>query len=212
MTRTSPTALRTASRVSSTGRDRIAAVLAAARAVLLEADYTQFSLRNVAARAGMHLSNLQYYFPAREALIHALMADVVREYEARYQERFAQLPAMPHPRFAAMLDYLIEDIRLPTTRRFFVQLWALLEQSETHDSGSLLAELYGAHIDGLAAYVGELNPSLTPGRRRQRAAMIAAMIEGMMLMLRDADRDRAADEPPLEMEMRTQLLRIALEP
>jgi AcrR family transcriptional regulator len=196
---------------SSKGRERIASILAAARTVLIEKDYTQFSLRNVAATAGIHLSNLQYYFPSRETLIHALMNDVVREYDARYEERFALLPSMPHPRFVAMLDYLIEDIHEPRTRRFFVQLWALLERADGAAPGTLLAELYGAHIDGLTAYVAQLNPGLTPGRCRQRAAMIAAMIEGMMLMLRDADRDLAPDEPSIGIEMRRQLLRIAQE-
>src|SRR5262249_46625150 len=127
---------------SGKGRARIASILAAAESVLIEKDYTQFSLRNIAAAAGIHLANLQYYFPSKEALIHALLAHVVDAYDARYRDRFATLPRMPHPRFVAMLDFLVEDIHERRTRRFFVQLWALLESSDASGRGALLNELY----------------------------------------------------------------------
>jgi len=185
------------------------AILAAAKSVLLEKDYTQFSLRNIAAGAGIHLANLQYYFPSKTAIIHALVDHVVQEYESRYRTRFASLPEKPHPRFVAMLDFLIEDIRDPQTRRFFVQLWALLESSDTSGRAVLLNELYAHHIAVIAGYVGELSPRLSPGVRQQRAAMIAAMIDGMMLMLLDADALREPGAPDIGIEMRRQLLRIA---
>ena len=185
------------------------AILAAAKTVLLEKDYTQFSLRNIAATAGMHLANLQYYFPSRDAVIHALVDYVVQEYQSRYESRFATLPKAPHPRFVAMLDLLIEDIHDPQTRRFFVQLWALLESSDTSGRAALLNELYSHHIAGIARYVGELNSTLSPGARQQRAAMIAAMIDGMMLMLLDADALLEPGQPDITAEMRRQLLRIA---
>jgi AcrR family transcriptional regulator len=200
---------RRASPPSAKGRARRQAILAAARSVLLDKDYTKFSLRNIAAGAGIHLANLQYYFPSKSAVIHALVEQIVQEYEGRYQARFAELPEMPHPRFVAMLDFLIEDIRDAQTRRFFVQLWALLESFDTSRRALLLNELYAPHIGGIARYVGELNPRLSAGARRQRATMIAAMIDGMMLMLLNADAERAPDEPDIGAEMRRQLLRIA---
>jgi AcrR family transcriptional regulator len=200
---------RAAGEYSPKGHARIEAILAAAKAVLVEKDYTQFSLRNIAATAGIHLANLQYYFPSKDAVIHALVDYVVREYESRYQTRFAALPKMPHPRFAAMLDILIDDIHDPRTRRFFVQLWALLESSDTSGRAMLLNELYARHIAGIAGHVGELNPALSPGVRQQRAAMISAMIDGMMLMLLDADALLEPGQPDISVEMRRQLLRIA---
>lgn len=194
------------------GRERVSEILNAARRVLVEKDYTQFSLRNIAASAGMHLSNLQYYLPTREAVIHALVEHVVRTYDARYEEKFRDLPATPYPRFIAILDFLIEDIRDPETRRFFIQLWALLESSDNTQGGTLLNELYAKHIDNIAGYIAELNPALSRSERQQRAAMIAAMIDGMMLMLLDADRYTEPGQPGIETAMRRQLLRIATEP
>jgi hypothetical protein len=48
--------------------------------------------------------------------------------------------------------------------------------------------------------------------RQQRAAIITSLIDGMMLMLEDADTDTAEDEPRIEMEMRKQIIRVAMDP
>ncbi len=192
------------------GKDREYAVLHAARRVLIESGYTQFSLRNVAAAAGMHLSNLQYYFPTRERLIEGLMTFVQEEYLARYAERFAALPPDPMPRFIAMVDYLVEDIHNPDTRRFFIQLWALLDTVGA--DARLLNQIYAQHISTLSGYIASINTGLRRGSRQQRATMIAAMIDGMMLMLDDADLYTRRGGKNISVAMREQILRIATGP
>ena len=105
---------------SAKGRKRISDIMEACRTVLIDKGYTQFSLRSVAREAGMHLSNLQYYFRTREELIKGLIDYNSQSYLETYTERFAALPTQPRPRFLAVIDYLIEDIRDPLTRRFFI--------------------------------------------------------------------------------------------
>lgn len=199
---------RSGTAIRAKGRQRVSDILNAARAILIEEGYTQFSLRNVASRAGIHLSNLQYYFPGKDELLHGLMAHIGREYEDNYEALFRELPRKARPRFEAVLRYLITDIRNPDTRRFFVQLWALLESSDAH-SGVLLNELYAIQINYMVDLVSELNPGLSPGQVQQRTAMISAMIEGMMLMIDDADQKLAGKEAPIEEAMIRQLMRIA---
>jgi len=189
------------------GRARVNGIFQATRHVLLRRDYTQFSLRNVAAEAGMHLSNLQYYFPTRDRLIHELLRDVQRRYDERYEELFRGLTADPGARFAAIARYLVEDIHERDTRRFFIQLWALLESSG--NGGELLRELYAQHIDKLADYLAGLDPAAPPNLCRQRATIIAGMIEGMMLLLDNADRGSVPGQPPVEEELHRQIMRIA---
>jgi AcrR family transcriptional regulator len=189
------------------GRARVSDIFQAARNVLLQRDYTQFSLRNVAAEAGMHLSNLQYYFPTRDDLVHQLLRDVASRYEDHYERLFRDLPADPAVRFAAIAHYLVEDIHELNTRRFFIQLWALLESSG--DGGELLHELYARHIDKLAGYLADMNPATPAFLCRQRATLIAAQIEGMMLLLENAHTEPGAGTPPIEEEMHRQIMRIA---
>lgn len=207
-----PAAVRPPSAPSAKGRARIQAILAAARGVLIKKNYTHFSLRNIAAAAGIHLANLQYYFPTRDALIHALLDYVVQHYNDTVHERVGSLPHMPYPRFMAMIDFLIEDIRDPQTRRLFIQLWALLESCDASGDATLLNRFSAPYINRLAGYVAELNPGLTPGERRQRAAMIGAMIDGMMVMLLEADTQLAPGQPEIGAAMRKQVLRIVMDP
>ncbi|OGT79153.1 MAG: hypothetical protein A3H91_09565 [Gammaproteobacteria bacterium RIFCSPLOWO2_02_FULL_61_13] len=186
------------------------AVLQAAHRVLADQGYTQFSLRNVAAAADMHLSNLQYYFPSRSALIRALMEYVQAGYLAKYAEKFAALPADPLPRFAAMVDYLIEDIHSAETRRFFIQLWALLDSFD--GEARLLNEMYSMHLNTISGIIREINPALSRGTLQQRTAMIASMIEGMMLMVADADLYTRSGDESISVAMRRQILHIATDP
>ena len=195
---------------SAKGRKRISDIMEACRTVLIDKGYTQFSLRNVTREAGMHLSNLQYYFRTREELIKGLIDYNSQSYLETYTERFATLPTQPHPRFLAVIDYLIEDIRDPLTRRFFIQFWALLDASGAHTE-RLLNDMYAPHIKSLNEHLAGLNPLLSPGVRQQRAAMIAAMIEGMMLMLEEADNELEDSEEGIEAEMRKQIMRIAMD-
>ena len=192
------------------GQKRVLTILEAARAILIEDGYTQFSLRNIAGRAGIHLSNLQYYFPGKDELIHGLMEFIADEYLHAYETLFEKLPDGPEARLNAAIDYLLTDIRNNKTRRFFVQLWALLESSDAH-SGVLLNELYALHINTLHSLVAEVNPHLSTGVLHQRATMIASLIEGMMLMIDDADEKLQAGEAAIEEELKKQILRIAMD-
>ena len=58
---------------SDKGKKRIVEIMEACKIVLIDKGYTQFSLRNIAREAGIHLSNLQYYFRTREELIKGLI-------------------------------------------------------------------------------------------------------------------------------------------
>ncbi len=201
---------RSGTAIRAKGQRRVNEILQAARDILVEDGYTQFSLRNVAGRAGIHLSNLQYYFSGKDELIHGLLEFIAGSYEDKYEEIFRELPEDPATRFEAVLRYLVSDIANPGTRRFFIQLWALLESSDAH-SGVLLNELYALQLNYLTDLVHKVNPQLSPGKVQQRAAMISAMIEGMMLMLGDADEKTADNEAGIEDEMLKQFMRIAMD-
>ncbi|NKB39241.1 MAG: TetR family transcriptional regulator [Gammaproteobacteria bacterium] len=201
---------RSGTAIRAKGQKRVVAILEASRAILIEDGYTQFSLRNIAGRAGIHLSNLQYYFPGKDELIHGLMEFIADKYLQTYETLFKKLPDGPEARLNAAIEYLLTDIRNSKTRRFFVQLWALLESSDAH-SGVLLNEMYALHISTLNSLIAEVSPHLSPGILQQRATMIASLIEGMMLMIEDADEKLQPGEAAIEDELKKQILRIAMD-
>ena len=57
-----PNRTRAGTAVRPKGQARSAAILDAATAILVEEGYAHLSTRKIAARAGMHPGNLQYYY------------------------------------------------------------------------------------------------------------------------------------------------------
>jgi AcrR family transcriptional regulator len=77
-------------------------ILTAARRVLIDEGSADFSVRKVAQAAGISLGNLQYYFPSRVALLDALLAQDVEEYERVMSE----LVRAEHTGHDALVGYL----------------------------------------------------------------------------------------------------------
>ena len=162
------------------GRATATRVVEAARAVLIEQGYPGFTMRNVAARAGVHLANVQYYFRRREHLIRALLDETAAHYRNTYAALLANLPTDPQRRFLAVLDYNLGDVTTAPTRRYFTQLWALLDAADA--SGELLAELYALDLQQLGEQICALCPREPAKEIRRRATLLAAMIEGLLLV------------------------------
>ena len=92
--------------------------------------------------------------------------------------------------------------------QFFIQLWALLESSDVH-TGVLLDELYAYNIREWCDIIRLVNPTVSDGQLQQKATMIAALIEGMMLMFRDADVKLERGDAKIEDVLKAQIYQIA---
>ena len=67
---------------SEQGKATAQRVIDAARELLMTKGHAQFSVRNVAAQAELHLANVQYYFPTRDDLVRAIVKDIDARYRA----------------------------------------------------------------------------------------------------------------------------------
>src|SRR5215467_13278285 len=75
--------------VQAKGQHRVAEILGAARAVMVEDGYAALTTRKVAERVGVRQSNVQYYFPAKVDLVRALFEDSMVRTTRAVAERFA---------------------------------------------------------------------------------------------------------------------------
>jgi len=163
------------------GNDTAARIVLAARELLMTQGYAQFSMRNVAARAGLHLANVQYYYKTREALVKALLDDTGERYRSSYQELRARGPTDREARFKAVVEFNLKDIATSETRRYFIQLWALLTEIDGR-AGHLMNDLYAIDIQQLSDCIADLVPDTDAAEVRRRASILAAMIEGMVVV------------------------------
>ncbi len=196
-----------ANQVAARPRDRRADILLAARQVLIEHGYGLFTVRRIAQGAGLGLSHLQYHFPTKQALVRALFEDVGKEYEAKQAQLLASADQRPTARLSAWIEFLLEDAWRPDTRRFFIQLWGLLE-SEQGD-GSLLSDFYALDIREISKLIEAANPLLDPTAVNQRAVIVAGAIEGTMLMVNARDFGESSFRRTLH-ATRDHLMRLAL--
>jgi AcrR family transcriptional regulator len=163
------------------GNDTAARIVLAARELLMNEGYAQFSMRTVAARAGLHLANVQYYYKTREDLVKALLEDTGARYRASYDTLLAQTPVDRLARFKAIIEFNLKDIATSETRRYFIQLWALLTEIDGR-AGHLMNDLYAIDIQQLSGCIAELVPDTETAEVRRRASVLAAMIEGLVVV------------------------------
>jgi AcrR family transcriptional regulator len=166
---------------SEQGKATAQRVIDAARELLMTKGHAQFSVRNVAAQAELHLANVQYYFPTRDDLVRAIVKDIDARYRAAYTQALANAPPDRVARFRAILKFALRDIERAPTRRFFIQLWGLLNSLDGRSS-ELLSEAYAIDIQHLSECVAELEPEVHPVEIRRRATLLAAMIEGLLVV------------------------------
>jgi AcrR family transcriptional regulator len=195
--------------MSPTGKLTAQRVIDAARALLTEEGCSEFSMRNIAARASMRLSNVQYYFPTRDDLIRALFIDADARYRSAYAEVMRASAATDRAaRFEAVIDFNLSDIIQPRTRRFFLQFWALLNSLDRESDG-LLNDLYAIDIQQLSERIAELTPRARAAEVRRRATLLAALIEGLMVV-RGAHSPKAAEMHRLTAGAKRLAMQIAL--
>ena len=80
-----------------------------------------------------------------------------------------------------MIQVNLDDIMNRETRQFFIQFWSLLDGMDSH-SGRLLGELYAIDIGQLSGSIAAMHPATPRDEIKRRATLLAAMIEGLMVV------------------------------
>lgn len=165
------------------GAETAAKLIATAHDLLESEPLARFTMRNIAETAGVSLANLQYYFPRREDLVHAMSVDLDQRYRLAHEAVLSELETdSALERFKAVLRYHVEDITQKSTRQFFIQYWALLGSMDQFE-GEYLRALYAYDIAQINEHLSAVRPELSEQRLMEISTLIAAMIEGLMLMI-----------------------------
>lgn len=165
------------------GRARVQAILDVARRLFTDGGYGEMTMRQVAELSGMSLSNVQHYFPTREALLQALLEWVMDSYEPGFGEiEMRQIP--PPEKLEAAIRYFLADSKRPEAERLFVEIWSLATRDPI--AREIFDRMYTHHRRNLARLIALVNPALSGKEVAQRAALAAMQIEGLMLLINDS--------------------------
>jgi AcrR family transcriptional regulator len=174
------------------GAVRRAQIMQAATALLLEEGHGGFSVRGVAARAGIGLSHVQYYFPTPASIIEALLDQFIEQYAHDVLGRFRGGAGPARARLAAALEFLLNDAAYRDQCSVFMAEVTAIAQRDAQIAAAVTRyyEVYQSAVDSMAR---ELTPSLPASQRRRRVQQCVALIEGMAATRRylGGDVDRA---------------------
>ncbi|WKB55293.1 TetR/AcrR family transcriptional regulator [Eleftheria terrae] len=192
------------------GRARAQAILQAAYALFVAQGYAGFSMRSVAARVGISLSNLQHYYPSKDSLIEEMLLSAYGDYQHRIDQLFEAMPqATPLQRFEAAMDLFLAALKNPQAAGSITQTWVMALQHPA--AVKTVAKLQARERKTIFKLIRGLSPQISDDEYQVRAALIVAQIEGLALQFAGRDR-RPFTSAQLDAAARASFLRLATQP
>jgi AcrR family transcriptional regulator len=189
------------------GNERAAAILEAAKNVLVEDGFAALSLREIAKRADMAVGNVGYYFPTKDCLLAALAEYIFDRWDARFRRHLPPDLAGAEAVFLHSVRFMIEENKRPKTKSLLLEMWAMANRSRA--IRRMMDTFYARMRVWIEAMLADIDPTIAVHRRRLRAALITAQIEGLMLLV-GADGPAEAGLIGIEEEAVRQIRRLAL--
>ena len=110
-------------------KNKIDHIFTCAMELLRESGNQGFSMRKVSAKAGMSLSNLQYYFKTKELLLAGLLKGFLECYTESFQEYDWSKGKHPKENLNQLLLHIFNDEGFDDCGTIFKELWAIAERN-----------------------------------------------------------------------------------
>jgi AcrR family transcriptional regulator len=199
-----------ASSTTEKGLGRAHEILQAARALLAAEGYAGLSMRRVALAASMSLSNVQHYYPSRELLLEALLLYTLDVFQAKMDGISQAMTGDSRvDRFLSTVDMFMEEITDPVTHAIFFEIWALASRNAF--ASRLMDTMLGRERKTVYNLIRGLNPAIPDDEYMQRAILMVAQVEGLMLFRLDRHARREQFEA-VRASVRKALLALATVP
>lgn len=158
------------------GTETVGAILDAALAVLIDEGASAFTIRRIAARAGMRVGNVSYHFPRKEMLVQVMLDELMTSYADKLERMVRQPDISDEERLRVVILMCLEDIAGKRTTRLFTELWALANHNAF--IAERLRDFYDKVHHVIGEYVGRINPALSAQEVRDVSLFISASMEG----------------------------------
>ena len=162
------------------GLGRALDILHAARSLLAADGYAWLSMRKVAAEVGISLSNVQHYYQSKDDLLEALLLYTMDLFQKKMDGVSAVMPGASRiEQFLSTCDMFLEELTDPVTHAIFFELWALASRNEF--ASRLMDKMLARERKAIFNLIRGLNPAIGDDEYMQRAVLMVAQIEGLML-------------------------------
>ena len=162
------------------GLGRALDILHAARLLLASEGYAGLSMRRVALATGMSLSNVQHYYQSKDALLEALLLYTMALFQQKMDSISATMTSASRlDQFLSTCDMFLDEITDPVTHAIFFELWALASRNEF--ASGLMDKMLARERKAIFNLIRGLNPAIGDEQYQQRAILMVAQVEGLML-------------------------------
>ncbi|KVW73194.1 TetR family transcriptional regulator [Burkholderia ubonensis] len=151
-------------------------IVRVARKLLLEGGALDFSQRAVAAAAGISVSNLQYYFPTRLAVLRAVMEPAIGTY-LKDLTRALDSDAPPGEMLDALMKRALRDAKDAQYRALWVHFFSFAAIDD--ECRRLVDEWYATLTREVAQLVRAANPEHSAADSRHVATLLISMADGL---------------------------------
>jgi AcrR family transcriptional regulator len=172
------------------GRDTRVRILAEARSALIDGGPASLTLRGVAARVGVSLSNLQFYF----ANIDALLSGVLDAEIERSAQVIAEAPTSDDTTAAAIEVLLGQHYDRDAVKLFF-SLWAF--SAGRPAVARVLRRFYERFVANVVAHLRTQEASHQADELETRAWLFVALLEGASVLRALGRRDDKSHDAAL---------------
>ncbi len=193
------------SNTTSKGYERSAAIMDAAYTLLATEGYAALSMRSIAQRVGVSLSNVQHYYPSRDALIEALLEQTFANYQAD-MDRIAAGTESPQLRFAGVIDYFVQTLGGQLQSGLLFEVAALANRHPV--ASTVFDTMLTRARKNLRRLIRDIDPDMAPAQCELRAALIVSQLIGGMVFITET-RPRHEELAGLQQEMAAAIRRIA---
>lgn len=164
---------------------RIEEILDKAAEVLTRDGHAAFNLRKVAAEVGVRLATIQHHFANREALLSATITKAMQGWGQKFQDSARRSGRDPVRRLRALQRLNLDLLDDPLTGPLIVECFALAQ----HDSSvhAVVSSQYHDYLQFYADQLREIRPDLGNEILMSFATVLAAQIEGLVLLLHRDD-------------------------
>jgi AcrR family transcriptional regulator len=188
------------------GRARVHEILTAAVDILAYEGYSAFTMRAIAARCGITLRNLQYYFKTKADLFRAVVELRLAEDLASARAVIERADLSAEERFLAFVDLSIEENTSALVRGFQFELWARANRDPF--AASCRDRMTKAYCEFIYQLIRPLSRGDSPAALREKAAILLATLQGVALVV-GRDTDVGVQATRIRRRLRTEALQFA---
>ena len=152
-------------------------IIVAAKAVFIREGHAGFSLRKVAAEAGVAVGNVNYYFTSKRALVEAMLREELADYAQAHVDHCRQTPDSPLDVLLNVVGFYVANGR--ETHMLFYQIWGYA--GVDNRARDFVRDLYKEIGRLIYSLVAAANPSLSQQEVGEAALQIVSLEEGLKL-------------------------------